>query len=165
MPNCNFNGCFSGPSTPRRIFTRSCNSSCSVGRVVNPQDVLQYAVYKQEEPSEVASGEVIPLARSHGSGTAISGAGPQVNLTAGTYRILYNALATLPDSDSVSTILRLDNVDVSTTQSVVSGNPGEDGSLSNQIILNLENAGVLTLINNSATSVEFLTENLSVDKL
>ena len=167
MPNCNFNSCFSGNSYPRQIFTRRCKTgSCSGGRIVNPDVPVQFAVFTLNTATSVESGEVVPVTRTSFGGTAISdGGNGKIDLTAGVYRISYNATAVMANGGEVRTILEFDGVAVSTTESVLSGSAGEETSLSNQIILNLEEAGTLTLVNSASESVNILTANVSIDKL
>ena len=167
MPNCNFNACFSGPGYPRSVFTCNCNTgACSGARVVNPDVPSQFAVFTLNAETLIESGEVIPVSRGVFSGTAITDGGEgRINLTAGAYRISYNALAEIPAGGEVRAALFLDDALIPTTESVATGGVADEVSLSNQIIVNLEESGVLTVVNTTGESVNFLTTNVSVDKL
>lgn len=167
MPNCNFNGCFSGSYYPRRVFTSNCNTgACSGARIINPAVPLEFAVFKLVDPVVVSSEDNIPVSREVFSGTAVTdGGNGEVELTAGSYRVSYNVLSEIPDNGEVRTILQLNDVDISTTESVVSGSAGEEFSLSNQTILTLTEAQILTLVNNTDQPVNIISANISVNKL
>ena len=166
MPNCNFNGCFTGPNYPRRIFTCNCNNQgCGGGRVVNPTVPIEFAVFKSEDVS-VDGGQVIPVVLTDSSGTAITDGGSgEVSLTAGTYRVSYNTTFEIPEGTQVGTVLALDGTAISTTESIVTGTAGQVSSTSNQIIITVTGNQVLTLVNSTGERVNFISVNLSVDKL
>ena len=166
MPNCNFNGCFVRRNYPRQIFTCNCgNQRCGGGRVINPEIPAEFGVFEVEGVT-VDSGANIPLTQTNLSGTAITeGGGGQVNLTAGNYRVSYNALFVVPNAGQVRTVLRLDGVNISTTESVITDTAGQQNSVSNQIIITVTGNQVLTFVNFSEDAVEFLSANLSIDKL
>lgn len=167
MPNCNFNGCYTGPNYPRGVFTRNCNNvSCGRGRVINPEIPLEFGVFENVESQNVLNEEPVLFSLSTGSGTAIKdGTNGEIDLTAGVYRVSYNAVVEIPSGGVARLISQFDGDNILTSQTASSGSEEQVFSLSNQFILNINEAGTLRIINNSGESVNILSVNVSINKL
>ena len=165
MPNCNFNGCYGGPYYPRRINTSSCLNTCSVGRIVNPSVQVEWGVFLLNDGTNVGSGDNIPVQESNSNGTAITDlGGGVVRLSAGLYEISYSLNALVPASGEVRVSLEQNSGMILGTESAATGNEGETINLSNKIIVNLEEASNLSLVNLSADAVNFQEVNLTILK-
>lgn len=167
MPNCNFNACFTGPSYPRRVFTRNCNNvSCGRGSVINPEIPLEFGVFENVEIQTVANGEEVLFSLSQGSGTAIKDGGDgEIVLTAGVYIVSYNAVVEVPSGGESRLITRFAGGNILTSQTVASGEIGQVFSLSSQFILDINKTGSLRIINNTGESINILSINISINKL
>lgn len=166
MPNCNFNCCRRSSYYPRQIMTCSCLNNCSVGSVVNPEIVNEFAVFILSGARSIEAESSVPAEVLDSSGTAISdGGNGGVNLTAGLYQVSYNVSAIIPAGGEVELEFRLDDVPVSGSRSVANAVSGQRVTLTNSIILRLNQNQVLGLVNASSEMIDVSSASISILKI
>ena len=158
--------CHSGPYYPRPL--RFCSGSCSdsPNTVLNPAlPSTNFAMAIATGIGQIENGGTVPLdiINSNGSTIFMNVLG-DINLTAGTYAITYNVSGILSQNNDFSFGLYLNGVLIETSQSHLSGDYYDDGSLSNQVIITVTQNSVVRLVN-IGDSATLTTANMSVTRL
>lgn len=158
-----FNCCVFNHPCP--IFCPFVNLECR-NDVVNPQFGNDFGFFNNLTVGAIATQATLPvsLVTSEGISILSNGAG-SISLVAGNYEVSYLANGTIPASGTMSVKLQRNGVDVFGSAISITQTVGDVVNLTQNMIVSFLEPSTLTLVNNSADTVDFNYASISVRRI
>ena len=141
---------------------------CCTNDIVNPVLTGNFGYFNRIGETTVGGLGIIPVSFVLGEGTSVlpSTAVPgAVTLAQGTYEVSYFANVVIPASGTASIALRLNGGIAGGSSIEVTGVAGEVVSISQTIMLSVEQSSTLELFNNTAANLTTTLASLSIKKM
>ncbi len=159
-----FNCCVFNHPCP--IFCPLIPCGCTSNTVVNPSFGNDFGFFNNTSPGSIASQAVIPLGLViNEGGSVVPSANGGVTLAAGVYEVSYFANGTVSANGTLSIKLVLNNADVPGSVVTSTQAAGDVSSLTQTMILTVQQPSTLLLVNNSQDLTTFSNASMSIRRI
>ena len=162
ISNCRYTNF--GPYYPCDVTTCGCN--CAGNTVVNPTISEDFIFLTLVTPTEIDSGDLIPLTLSLSGGSGITLTDPGVvSLAPGTYQATYNVSSEIGADGVNSFAFELNGSVIASSATEVQGSVGNNVSQTSSVVFTITENGELRLINNGSETVTVNIANLTIRRI